>query len=122
MKIKNGILMIAFILPLGVFGQIQSGLSESSESLSQADKGFEDYCLKESISYIEVVASKSSGIIFSGEMTSMELNSNATHLDYGVELKEEKTQYFELIGSEKVLSVKSLFVLRLNYNNSIKSN
>ena len=94
MKIKNGILMIAFILPLGVFGQIQSGLSESSESLSQADKGFEDYCLKESISYIEVVASKSSGIIFSGEMTSMELNSNATHLDYGVELKEEKTQYF----------------------------
>lgn len=122
MSIRDTIIGFAFVLPLGVFGQVQTSSMQSIEQSNTFDLGFENYCLKESISYIEVGANKSSGIIFSGEVDSQELNSNSTHSDYGILLKEEETQYFKLTGSNKILSVKSLFVLRLNYTNSTKSN
>lgn len=120
MRIKNAIIMVVLILPIGVFGQTEMGATQSTNSINSVDQNFENYCQQNSISYIDIAEGKVASVTFSGELTSLEHNSNATYVDYGIQLKEEETQYFKLVGSNKILSVKSLFVLRLNFDNSIK--
>ncbi|NRA11117.1 MAG: hypothetical protein HRT57_04075 [Crocinitomicaceae bacterium] len=120
MRIKKTLIIIAFVLPLGVFGQTELGTALKTNSLAQVDLGFENYCLKSAINYLEVSQEKAGSIVFAGEVASLEDNPNATYVDYGIQLIEGETQYFKITGSNKILSVKSLFVLRLNYTNSTK--
>lgn len=121
MKLKNAFLVLALALPVGLFGQSTAVASNEIPATSlPTEIGFKEFCLKESISYIEIPANKLEDISFAGEVASLESNPNSSHDDYGIELKEGETQYYKLKGSNKILSVKSLFVLRLNYTNSAK--
>jgi hypothetical protein len=120
MILKKPLIIIAFVLPLGVFGQTELATDKKINSLSQVDLGFEKFCLKSAFDYIELSEGKAGGISFSGEVVSLENNPNATYIDYGIQLIEDRTRYFKITGSNKILSVKSLFVLRMNYTNSTK--
>lgn len=119
MRIKNIIILCALTLPLGALSQNVTD-NQTMKSHASADQlTFKEYCLQESIYYITISKEKADAVSFTGELNSLENNKDATHIDYGVEPKEEETQYYHLIGSERVLVVKSIFVLRLAFNKSI---
>jgi hypothetical protein len=82
-----------------------------------ASHSFDQYCKENAISLIDVPEEKLSGVTISG---TKEYKENANYLDYKIELKEGENQYFRLTNSPKIMVVKSLYVMRLNYSNSLK--
>jgi hypothetical protein len=113
-------LVLMFILPLCSFGQMSNKLAPSKQVSKNPTLTFEEYCLSNAVSYITVLPEKVKSLKFSGEFQSLENNKKSSYVDYGVQLKENETQYFKLIGSDKVLAIQSLNSLRINYTNSKK--
>lgn len=118
--IKKIALVLMFVLPLLSYGQISKSTTTEKQDLKKSQLTFEEYCLKNALNYIIVVQEKSKSFKVSGELQSLENVKKSSYLDYGIQLKENETQYFSLIGSEKILAVQSLYVLRINYSNSKK--
>jgi len=101
------------------FGLTVSGSSFSQMERKQAvnvntEETFEQYCLKNALSYIEISPEKS-GVKLSGDLKSV-AKSNPTYVDYGIVLKEEEAQYFSVEGKNSVIKVESLYRLRLAYS------
>ena len=115
--LKTTALILSFLLPVTLLSQQTSSSNEKNSQSKEVELTFEEFCKKEALNYINVPEEKLSGITFSGELPSLVGNSSANFMDYKIELKENETQYFKLIGSDKILVAKSLFVLRVNYNN-----
>ena len=81
------------------------------------DWKFKKYCEEEALYFVTVPSEKKNDVTISGDLNLID-DAKATYVDYGIELKENETQYFKLIGSDKMLAAKSLYSLRLNYNNT----
>ena len=99
----------------GAQAQQRAVKTESAGIVTPQSVSFEEYCLSNATSVISIPASKTKTAIsgtlpFKGE--------KATYKEYGIQLKEEQTQYFTLEGTDKVLAVQSLYRLRLDYTNS----
>lgn len=109
-----------FVLPICAFGQMTNKLAPSKQVSKNPQLTFEEYCVANAVSYITVIPEKAKSLKVSGELQSLENNKKSSYIDYGVQLKENETQYFKLIGSEKILSIQSLNALRINYSNSKK--
>ena len=118
--IKKITFVLMFTLPLLLFGQITNAPSQLKQTSKKSKMTFEEYCIKNAVSYITVVPEKAKSFKVSGELGSLENTKKSIYVDYGIQLKENETQYFKLIGSEKILAVQSLNALRLNYSNSEK--
>lgn len=117
---KLYILILLIIFPLCANSQSISPNQPTQSNETNGRVDFEKYCLTNAHSYLVVSPEKQKSVKFTGELESMENNTFATYKDYGVELKENETQYFKLNGSEKILAIKSLYSLRLNYQNQLK--
>ena len=98
-----------------LISQVNSGNEKNQQIQKEID--FETYCLLNATSLIEIVQEKKNTLKLSGELEFIE---NGTYKSYGIVLKEGENQFFQIKGSNQILVVKSLFVLRLNYSNSKK--
>ncbi len=117
--IKFIVIFCAIVLPICAFSQNLKGNQTTKTEVKQpGSEGFEKYCLKNATSLIENSGDKS--IKISGTVTKLKGDNVPTYKECGITLKENETQYFKIEGSEKILAVKSLFVLRLNHKNSKK--
>lgn len=119
LSMRNLIMVFSFLLPICLFGQ-KIVKAETKNETSVINLSFEEYCLKNAISYLNIPEQKQSSVNIAGELKFIDSKDNVSYKDYAIELKENETQYFKLIGSDKTLVVQSLFVLRLNYANSKK--
>ena len=118
--IKKITFLLMFVLPICAFGQMTNKLAPSKQVSKNPQLTFEEYCLANAASYITVLPEKVKSLKYSGELQSLEINKKSSYIDYGVQLKENETQYFKLIGSDKVLAIQSLNSLYINYSNSKK--
>lgn len=111
---KSLVLVALLLAPVAVFSQMST---ESQQGVSKVDAGFEQYCLENALTFMPIPEEKRQSVTFDGNLPAM-LPEGSTYKDYGLELKEDRTQYYSVQGSNKVLAVKSLYSLRLNYSNS----
>jgi hypothetical protein len=117
---KKSILIFCVIaLPICAFSQKSPHQQPSiAAEKQQSSQSFEKYCLKNATSLIENAGDKT--VKISGTLPKLKSKNTPTYKEFGIALKENETQYFKIEGSEKILAVKSLFVLRLNHKNSKK--
>ena len=113
-------LVLMFVLPLCAYSQKKNNSSQSKQISKKSKLTFEEYCIANAVSYITVIPEKAKSLKVSGELQSLENSNKSSYVDYGVQLKENETQYFKLVGSDKILAVQSLNALRINYTNSKK--
>jgi hypothetical protein len=117
--IKLIVIFCAVVFPICTFSQNSKAIQPSkTESKQQSTESFDKYCLKNATSLIQNSGDKS--IKFAGTVQKLKGNKVPTFKECGITLKENETQYFKIEGSDQILAVKSLFVLRLNHQNSKK--
>ncbi len=117
--IKFIVIICTVVLPICAFSQNSKANQPSkTESKQPNSESFEKYCLKNATSLMQNSADKS--IKFAGTIQKLKGNKVPTYKECGITLKENETQYFKIEGSDQILAVKSLFVLRLNHKNSKK--
>jgi hypothetical protein len=117
--IKFIVMICAVVLPICTFSQNSKANQPSkTESKQQTSEGFDKYCLNNATSLMQNSAAKS--IKYAGTIQKLKGNKVPTFKECGITLKENETQYFKIEGSDQILAVKSLFVLRLNHKNSKK--
>ena len=80
-----------------------------------SDSAFEQYCLENALQLITIPTGKESQYTVAGDLTPLE-NKQATYKDYGIQLKENESQYFRLTGTNMLLKVESIYRLRLAYS------
>lgn len=117
---RNFAIVFFFLMPVCLFGQKQESNSVNNEISSKKEISFEEYCKVNACYFMKVPAEKISGVKITRELESQNGNANASYIDYGIVLSENETQYFTVNGTEKILVALSLYVLRLNYSNSLK--
>lgn len=111
------IILAALLLsPMVVFCQADV---DPVNPVAQIDPAFEKYCLENALTVMEVASAKSNDITYDGTVPAL-LAEGATYLDYQLTPIEGRTQYFQIQGTNKVLALKSLYSLRLNYSNAKK--
>ena len=84
-------------------------------AIEMIDPAFEQYCLETALQLITIPAGKDSQYTVTGDLTPLE-NKQATYKDYGIQLKENESQYFRLSGTNMLLKVESIYRLRLAYS------
>ena len=92
---------------------------EGSKEVTNAPSGvtdhaFEQYCLQNALQLITIPTGKESQYTVAGDLTPLE-NKQAPYKDYGIQLKENESQYFRLTGTNMLLKVESIYRLRLAY-------
>jgi hypothetical protein len=113
-------LICLIALPVLAFSQQKKSENPSKSSMPfKHVETFEEYCLKHATSILEPGKSSKS-IKITGEISKIKHRKIPTYAECGIQLKENETQYFSINGSDQLLAVKSLYVLRLNYTNSKK--
>lgn len=117
---KKSFILLLLALPLCVFGQSNTPKQTKQSPTVVSSLDFDSYCRLNALAYLSIPKEKLETVNFVGELKSLEYNSEASYKDYEIELKENETQYFKLIGSEKILAVKSLYSLRLSFQNQQK--
>lgn len=114
-------MIFAVILPVSLIAQTTVSKKENKqETINKKNISFEEYCLENALRTMVIPSEKRSSVKISGELEPIKKGKSATYTDYGLTLLENETQYFSVKGSDDVIAVQSLFVLRLNYNNSKK--
>jgi hypothetical protein len=115
---KTLIYISLFLIPAAGFSQadVDPALSMQSQTV---DAQFDQYCLKHALTVMEVPAAKAGDLVVDGTVPAL-LAADATYRDYQLTPVEGRTQYFRVQGTNKVLALKSLYVLRLNYANEKK--
>jgi len=117
--IKSILIFCVIASPTCAFSQKSPAYQAAGvEVKQQSTESFEKYCLKNATSLIENAKDKT--VKISGTLPKLKSKNTPTFKEFGIALKENETQYFKIEGSEKILAVKSLFVLRLNHKNSKK--
>lgn len=117
--IKVIVIICTVVLPICSFSQnSKATLPSKTESKQQNSESFEKYCLQNATSFVQNNGDKA--IKFVGTIQKTKDDKIPTYKECGISLKENESQYFKIEGSEKILAVKSLFVLRLNHKNSKK--
>ncbi|GEM_PF-1365535 len=86
----------------------------TSTTIETINPAFEQYCLENALQLIPIPTGKESQYTVAGDLTPLE-NKQATYKDYGIQLKENESQYFRLTGTNMLLKVESIYRLRLAY-------
>ena len=109
------------IAPGVSFGQSTASKNEA-KSISVSDKkmSFEQYCEQNALNYISIASEKKAGLKITGTLNYIDESKNPGLKAYGVKPAENETLYYKLNGSDKVLAVQSLYILKLNYSNATK--
>lgn len=111
------VIICAIAFPLCAFSQNPIA-KQPVNSEKEKPESFEKYCINNAASLIQNIADKS--VKFAGTIEKLKGSGVPNYKDYGIVLKENESQYYKIVGSEQILVVKSLFVLRLNYKNTKK--
>lgn len=112
---KSFFLVALLLAPLVVFGQ---STSQATVVQPSSDLAFDVYCAENAASLMSISQDKRQGLTVDGNLPAGSEGRNYKEL--GLQLLDSRTQYFTIDGSDKVLALKSLYVLRLNYSNSKK--
>jgi len=104
-------LLILFLAGCPLLHAQQTSRADKKAGKETVDQSFEAYCLENALTVMTIPSSKQAE--FSGTVTFKE---GATYKDYGIVLLEEKTQYFRIEGTDKMLVATSLFRLRTAYS------
>lgn len=91
--------------------QEQSRTTEKKAGKETVNQSFEAYCLENALTVMTIPSSKQAE--FSGTVVFKE---GATYKDYGIVLLENKTQYFRIEGTDKMVAALSLVRLRTAYS------
>jgi hypothetical protein len=79
---------------------------------------FDAFCEKNAIQLMDVGNDKFSELKISGTLNYIDIKKNPGLKSYGLTPAENETTYYKLNGSDKILAVKSMYVLKLMYANS----
>jgi hypothetical protein len=115
------ILGLVFTAPFQGFGQNSKNVVESAkESNKPTSKkmSFDLYCEKNAIQLLDVSTEKMASVKIAGTLNFIDSKKEPGLKAYGVKPADNETTYYKLNGSDKLLAVKSLFVLKLNYANA----
>ena len=112
--------LMTFVLSVSVAAQKTKHEEDNVKAVQTKQISFETYCEQNAIRLMDIPAEKLSGIVFAGTLDYIEEKKHPGLKQYGVTPSEKETLYYKLNGSDKVLAVQSIFVLRLNYANSTK--
>lgn len=107
----------AIVLLIGCYSNAQQALNKTStprDTQRSNETTFEAYCLKNALSVIELPKGKSNQYAIAGEVKPS-LSQTPSYVDYGIQLKEEETQYFQISGTNTILKAESIYRLRLSY-------
>ena len=107
------------LLLIGYYSNAQQLLNKASVPRETrrsvaTETTFEAYCLANAITVMEIPEGKESQYTLAGEVKPSSAK-NPSYVDYGIQLKEEETQYFRVAGSNTILKAESLYRLRLSY-------
>ena len=107
---------LTLILAIGltVSGNSFSQVGHKEATTVKREESFEQFCLKNALSTIQVSPEKSN-VKLNGELKGVD-KVDATYLDYGIVLLENEAQYFSIEGKNTIIKVESLYRLRLMYN------
>lgn len=99
------------------FGQKSQEKVSNTNTLEikENPSAFNNFCLETGSYYVEVPKKKE--VAYTGEISSTDFSENKNYSDYSIDLKDEETQYFSIQGSSKMLVVKSIYVLRIEFSN-----
>jgi hypothetical protein len=119
--LKSLIILGIFVAPGVSFGQSTASKNEAkSKSVSDKKMSFEQYCEQNALNVISIVSEKKAGLKIAGTLNYIDESKNPGLKAYGVKPAENETLYYKLNGSDKVLAVQSLYILKLNYSNATK--
>lgn len=111
------VIICALALPICTFSQSSKiNAPVKTASGTKSNSNFEQYCLKNATSLIQNTGDKT--VKFSGTIQKIKNSDVPSYTECGIVLKENESQYFKIEGSNQILAVKSLFILRLNHKNS----
>lgn len=110
---------VLILLLIGCFSNAQQQLNKTPDAkdvqrMESNETTFEAYCLKHALSVIELPEAKANQYTIAGEVKQAQ-NRSASYVDYGIQLKEEETQYFQISGTNTILKAESIYRLRLSY-------
>lgn len=110
---------LVLLLLIGGYSNAQQQLNatpvqrDTQRSVSN-ETTFDSYCLKHAVSVIELPEGKAGQYVITGEVKQSS-NTSASYADYGIQLKEEEAQYFQISGTNTILKAESLYRLRVSY-------
>ena len=79
---------------------------------------FDEYCEQNAVQLMDVSSDKMAGLKIAGTLNYIDSKKQPSLKAYGVKPADNETTYYKLNGSDKLLAVKSLYVLKLNYANA----
>ncbi len=118
--LKSLIILALFNASGEVFGQSVASKNEAKQSIDMKKMSFEEYCEQNALNLITVLSEKKSGLKIAGNLNYINESKNPGLKTYGLKPAENETLYYELNGSDKILAVQSLYILKLNYSNATK--
>ena len=119
--LKCLVLGVVFTAPIVGFGQAsQNVMSSSAETSKPSSKkmSFDEYCEQNAVQLMDVSSDKMAGLKIAGTLNYIDSKKQPSLKAYGVKPVDNETTYYKLNGSDKLLAVKSLYVLKLNYANA----
>jgi cytochrome bd-type quinol oxidase subunit 1 len=119
--LKSLVLGAVFVSPLVVFGQVSqhSGIQQKQTKQSASkNMSFDEYCEQNAVQLMDVPSGKLSDVKIAGTLNYIDSKKQPSLKAYGVKPAENETTYYKLNGSDKLLAVKSLYVLKLNFANA----
>ena len=78
---------------------------------------FDEYCEQNAVQLMDVSSDKMAGLKIAGTLNYIDSKKQPSLKAYGVKPADNETTYYKLNESDKLLAVKSLYVLKLNYAN-----
>lgn len=119
---RKSLIIVGLLVAPGIsFGQSTPSKKEAKQSsVSYKKMSFEQYCEENALNFISIAVDKKSGLKIAGTLNYIDDSKNPGLKAYGLKPAENETLYYKLNGSDKILAVQSLYVLKLNYSNATK--
>lgn len=119
---RKSLIIVGLLVASGAsFGQSAASKNQAKPaSVSVKKMSFEQYCEENALNFISIAADKKSGLKIAGTLNYIDESKNPGLKAYGLESAENETLYYKLNGTDKILAVQSLYVLKLNYSNATK--
>lgn len=102
---KTLAILAILLLPVGLFAQESKATHQS----------FEEFCRNKALSIMEVSSAKLDGLEIEGEVVLDASGALTNFEEYNIQPAEDRTLYYTISDSDKLLAVMSLFRLRLLY-------
>ena len=116
-------LVFSFVIaaPIVALGQEAKSVKNTSSEFSKPSSinmSFDEYCEQNAVQLMDVSSDKMAGLKIAGTLNYIDSKKQPSLKAYGVKPADNETTYYKLNGSDKLLAVKSLYVLKLNYANA----